>query len=564
MDIIQFKTRLREEVNQYICNGRQPSAAFLAWYLENFFRLDSQEAMDSVCDKKNDKGIDGIYVDDEAEVIYLFQSKYAQADNQTQGDRDLRDFFGASQWFVSEESVNRLLSSTACKELKSLVNLSNIIEKTSYDVALCFVTNKKFNRHAKEFFEVNKEVLDGYDIIQLFDKYTYFADEEIAFPEISLDLANSTKIEYNLSDGVPVKVYAIRAKELMKLQGIQDRTLFYQNVRYGVGKTRVNKSITKTIIDVPEHNKFFLYHNGITLVSDILHEENNKIKIKNYAVINGCQSMLTFYENRNNLSDSLFVLVKIIKLVSTSPLIKQITYYANNQNSISLRDLKSNDRVQKGLQNEFLELLDNKVLYRRKRGESDEGYEKVIEKDFAAQLIESFYLKSPHNTHLKNKLFSEEYNRIFSREINAAKIYLAWTIYDIIENNTEFIDYEQIRSYGLSLFFFTYMVGEILSEDELGKDIIENPTEYVTINLNLLKRSIKQLWSIITPDINADFEEYVEEHEGFLDYKNIFKNSKFIVDISRKIKADYTRIIRRNQNDKFSKIYETFQRESST
>jgi hypothetical protein len=32
------------------------------WYLEKYFRLDPQLAIDSVCDNNGDKGVDGIYL----------------------------------------------------------------------------------------------------------------------------------------------------------------------------------------------------------------------------------------------------------------------------------------------------------------------------------------------------------------------------------------------------------------------------------------------------------------------------------------------------------------------
>jgi len=248
----------------------------------------------------------------------------------------------------------------------------------------------------------------------LFEKYTYFADDENIFPAVDMYITNNSRIEYQLPDGTQAKVYAISAKQLLKLDGIQDRTLFYKNVRYGVGNSRVNKSIKDNILNGDEHLNFFLYHNGITIVCEKLEEdlEQNKITVSNYAVINGCQSMLTFFENRDKLSNNIFVPVKIVKTKMTSPLVKSITYFANNQNSISIRDLRSNDSVQKSLQREFEALFGDTVLYRRKRGEDEEGYGEVIERDFAAQLISSVYLEEPHNTHLKQYLFGSNYSKI--------------------------------------------------------------------------------------------------------------------------------------------------------
>ncbi|MDP8321763.1 MAG: hypothetical protein RAO94_05395, partial [Candidatus Stygibacter australis] len=76
--------------------------------------------------------------------------------------------------------------------------------------------------------------------------------------------------------------------------------------------------------------------------------------------------------------------------------------------------------------------------------------------------------------------------------------------------------------------------------------------------LEILKNSIIKMWELITPDINIDFEEYSEQNEGFFDYKNLFKNKTFIEKISRNIKSNYLRLIRRNDDDKFSQIYQSY------
>jgi hypothetical protein len=557
VELSDFYNRTRAEVEEY-AKTRADSSAFLLWFLENFFRLDKQNAVDCICDQTNDKGIDGIYVDEEDEIIFLFQSKYSPKNNNKQGDNDLRNFVGAREWFISETAVQKLIDSTASNELKSLVKRSSIIDKTRYKLVSVFVTNKKFNRHAKEYIGAVQN-LDGYDVNDLFDKYTYFADNENVFPPKDLYISNGTRIEYQLPDGTLARVYAINAKQLMKLDGIQDRTLFYKNVRYWVGNSRINKSIKENILNSEEHLNFFLYHNGITIVCEKVTEKlsQNKITIEKYAVINGCQSMLTFFENRDKLSNNLFVPVKIIKTKMTSPLVKNITYFANNQNAISIKDLRSNDSVQKSLQQEFKNIFKNSVLYRRKRGEDGEGYKEVIERDFAAQLISAIYLQEPHNTHSKNDLFGTSYTRIFSRKISADKIYLAKMIYETTKQNASLLQNEKLKDYGVALFFFAHVVAEILREDELGKRILESPKAFVTTKKNKLSEALKILWELMTPDINWEIEEYTQENDNFFDYKNLFKNSQFVKSMTGRIIKDYTKATRKDPTNQFSKIYES-------
>jgi hypothetical protein len=551
----ELNAKIRHQVTEHAA-GRGESASFLIWFLENYFRLDHDDAIGAICDHTNDKGIDGIFVDDEDEAIYLFQSKYSTSDNQDQGDNDLRNFVGARQWFASESSVNELLNSTASQELKSLIVETNIIEKINFKKVLVFVTNRRFNSHATEYLSVAQDI-EAYDCEYLFEKYTYFADQEITFPPIDLYLSNLTKIEYELPP-TKVRVYSIQAKELLRLQGIQDRTLFYKNVRYGVGNTRINKDIKDTIENLAEHKNFFMYHNGISIVCSNLVEDldHKKITLSNYAVINGCQSMLSFYENQSRLTNHLFILVKVIQVSGDSPLTQKVTHNANNQNAISIRDLRSNDSVQKALQREFKEVFRNQVFYVRKRGESEVGYSEIIGKDFAAQIVESVYLGNPQSTHLKQKLFGEDYSKIFSRKINAEKIYMGSLLYSTVKDNAGLLSDVHIRDYGLALCFFSFVLSEIMRESTLGKRILEKPKEYVTTKKAILMATLKKEWELITPDINIDIEEYAERHNNYFDYKNLFKNSQFVKEMSRKIRADYTRLVRRNEKDSFERIFE--------
>ena len=46
---------------QHVAKDRSESASFLIWYLENYYRLDSEEAVYVTCDQRGDRGVDGIF-----------------------------------------------------------------------------------------------------------------------------------------------------------------------------------------------------------------------------------------------------------------------------------------------------------------------------------------------------------------------------------------------------------------------------------------------------------------------------------------------------------------------
>ncbi len=558
MNLSDFDTKLRKEVSQFILDGRTESSAFLVWYIKNFFRLEETEAIQSVCDSINDKGIDGIFLDEDEEQIYIFQSKFSPLSGRDQGDVDIREFISTKEWFKDNSSLKSLLDSTASSELKSLIQGLNLteLEIKDFEIRLIFVTNKNFDTNAKEFLKLNEFFLEGEDFSKIFERYSFISDSETEKEPKKLLISNKTKIVYPLPNGIVANVFCIPIKELMKLDGIDDRTLFYKNVRYGLGNTRVNKEIRKTLQTQSEHNNFFLYHNGITILcSDLEESPQGELTIHDYSVINGCQSMLSFYENRNLLTENLFVLVKFIKLNQDSPLLNKITYYTNNQNSITLRDLKSNDRVHKQLQKEFNEKFNGKVLYKIKRGDSESGYEEIIETDLAAQLLEAVYLRSPHQSSAKYKLFGEDYYKIFSKNLNCSKIYLSKLIYDVIKSESSSLKPDKIGVYGLARFFFCYLISEIMREDELGKEIITNPENYLPIKREILYNSIKKLWLLLITDVVNFIQEWSESHENFFDYKNLFKNGDFVKEFERTLQTEHKRALIRHPEDSFKNIF---------
>ena len=124
----------------HITPERSESAAFLIWYLEHYYRLDSLEATDCVCDQSNDKGVDGIFVNDNDQTITVFQSKISQKSDRTVGDAALRVFAGTLSQFESAEKLQNLVDSAGNARVAGLVKRLNLAKKCEQNrlLALCF------------------------------------------------------------------------------------------------------------------------------------------------------------------------------------------------------------------------------------------------------------------------------------------------------------------------------------------------------------------------------------------------------------------------------------------
>lgn len=138
-DLTDFEL-IESEVQPFHIGNRTRSTALLAWFLETVWRLEAEDASDSICDGGGDKGIDAIHVDEDAKEITIFQAKRRSADHLTQGDNDLKNFIGTAAYFDGPEGIDALLESAPNEEVRRLVDrlaLRSRLEDADYGVRRC-------------------------------------------------------------------------------------------------------------------------------------------------------------------------------------------------------------------------------------------------------------------------------------------------------------------------------------------------------------------------------------------------------------------------------------------
>jgi hypothetical protein len=535
----KFEKKLYKELKFYTDNGKDQSINFLIWYLVNFFRIDEGLAYDLVCDHKNDKGIDGIYVDDDSKEIILFQSKLREKFNKGEGDGDLRKLFGSLEWFKLE-NIGKLDDSRASKELKDLVKELDVFQKLTNGYALkgYFLTTGFFDNSAKDYIKITNQKIEYWDNQRLFDNYTFSSNDDLVKDVFTFRTSNDVnKIDYSKT----FKAYIIipTASELLNLKGIVDQSLFAKNVRYGLGgKTNVNKSITKTIKDQTKHSSFSLFHNGITIIAEKAENQNNEVKITNYSIVNGCQSTLTLYENREYITQKLRIPIKIVETGENTKLSEEITYFANNQNPIKTSDLKSREKFQLDLKNQFSKYYGSKYQYKIKKGETINPDLETIENTFAAQLIHSFINESPWNAHLKSSIFANNYDQIFTRHIDVHLIFFLREIFTVIENNLNLISIPVVRSYQPTKFFVLFTIKKILADDSLGKLAIKNTKEFLSKNSKYID-SFEKLIKTILIQFDSNLKMKANKHDGHIEYKNLLRNTTEVNQLATDVITGY-------------------------
>jgi hypothetical protein len=547
---------LLRSIEQQKLPGFTDSRALLHWFLFNVFRLDEIQSHDSVCDGPNDKGIDGVWVDEETEEVFLFQSVYTDKRANTLGDTSLREFVGSANWFANSENLKNLMNSSANDELKALVSRFELIGRleAGYEVKLVFVTTRSIDHNGKEYLEALHLIgphLDCWDRVRLIGQQKNLRRKTRVLGKYKLTLTHPG-IRYDAAKDVRAYVVPVRASDIASMQGISDRSLFSLNVRLGLGRTRVNKDLEAALKQKEQHRHFVLFHNGVTVICRRFAIRRKSLEIEDYSVVNGCQSAIAFFENRSHLTPELLVLSRFIEVGDDDDLAEDITYRSNNQNGINLRDLRSNDRIQVSLKKEFQKEFGNQFEYAIKAGEQVSSVESVSN-DRAGQLIMALYLDEPYNAHQKYRIFGTDYERVFGREVNAAKIYLAYVLYSAIQSATHKIEDPLIQAYQLTKFVLLGLLGAVLRRDPSGVKILTTPGSYLPKHRAVIEQAI----TAVAAQLVTDFNYYVKEKQasGYYDYKSDFKSPEKYRSLSLELQKQFDRALLRHPEDSFDSIF---------
>ncbi|QIY78556.1 AIPR family protein [Chromobacterium violaceum] len=531
--------------SKYIDNSkRSESASFLIWYLENYFRLSEIDAVDSVCDQRGDKGIDGIYYSEGESILYIFQSKISQKEVSSVGDKDLREFLGTIGQMRSAESIDILLNGSGNDLLKSLIKRIGIRDKIGgCEIRGVFLANIELDENGKEFLKHTDEIVfvGPSDLAENYVETDRNSPPDIPF---SFDMSGFGMLKYIVDQKTKCYMITAKAIDLIRLPGIQNQSLFDLNVRGPLGKTKVNKDIEKTLKETRMHKTFPLFHNGITIVCNFAEVEGDVITINKYYVVNGCQSLTVLYRNASQLTDDLRVMVRIVCVDEKSELTDTITTISNNQNGVKNRDFKSNHIIQVRLQNEIRERFEGRYEYEVKRGEVLTA-DRIISNEKAGLQLIAFDLKEPWTTHRSYQVFDEKYNSIFGRpEVTGYRLVLLDKLFSSIENKVDKIENALFGKYTLTKYLILYVLRRLFENDRVGREIIENPAIVFNID-NEIK--FDKVVDMVLNDVLIDINEETKGLDVEFDYRGKLRDKDYVVKFAGDIVASYEKQISRGR-----------------
>ena len=245
----------------------------------------------------------------------------------------------------------------------------------------------------------------------------------------------SQKIEIPFMQGVDEAYFAIMPiKEYLKIivddAGRIRSGIFELNVRdfAGIEKNRVNQDIVTTI-NSKDKSYFGLLNNGITIVGKSLSKMQGKYTIKNFYVVNGCQTTNVLSENLSNLSDDMWISVKFV-ITQNDDIIQNIVKATNSQTEVEEIQLLSMNEYQQELES-FFATYDTytKLFYERRDGQYRDNPEalpvKIINPELQMKCFASIFLQIPHIASRFSGKLQDENKLIFLTNDNPIMYYTA-------------------------------------------------------------------------------------------------------------------------------------------
>lgn len=539
--------RTKTERKQQDYNFNSLSSAFYFVVLDLILGLQDDEIRDSITDGHflresqqqtgHDRGIDALYIDEVATppIVHMFNFKYAESfskaknNNFPSGEIDkILNFINAVN--QQEESllkeVNPLLAS-------KVQDIWKLFESQNPKFILHFCANfyNTFESSEKDRLErsVGKNVDIAYHLMPELVKYLVSEDRQIVNGKIK----GIDKGFFEKSDGnIRALVVNIDARDLVRIV-IDDEAMrnqsdlddeeyealkqlkiledaFNDNVRTYLKKSSINKNIKTTALS-EDNNKFFYYNNGITLTCDAFSYSSRRspvIELKNIQIVNGSQTIHSLYEafleDSKNFAD-IEVLCRICE-VRDSSLSTRIAEYTNSQNPVKSRDIRSVDFVQLSLEKEFSVM--DKFYERKKNQYSDKPLKQRIDAEKAGQVIMAFFNRSPYEAkNRKGLIFGDKYEEVFNENVNAGKVWLAYSLFEAIEIEKNSIKLEILSKSSLfkeksyiihASYYILYIMGEVARRKkiELTYENFSEIWQLYSESVNIIEKTISKEQSV--------------------------------------------------------------------
>ncbi len=436
---------------------------FINYICFNTKNISNFNLMDSCVGDGNDAGIDGIaicvnnrFVSNIGELdtildmgmdfsveFFFVQAKTSESfeckEISTFGD-------GVSDMFRNEDQPKKEMNASVLDKYKMIRKILNNYEYIKEKkCSLYYVTPGIYKEDSNLIAAKNgiKERILGLGVFEEEEINVYVEDKSFIRKQYektkvqnSATFELNSKIEIPYMEKVDEAYFAIMPiKEYLKIILDENnrirRGIFELNVRdfAGIEENRVNQDIAGTLYS-EDSIKFGLLNNGITIVGKSLSKGQGKYTIKNFYVVNGCQTTNVLAENIEKINDDMWISLKIV-ITQDDSIIRDIVKATNNQTEVQEIQLLSMDEYQEELESFYNSYEEHTHLYYERRDGQYRGMPevepiKIVSPEMQMKSFASIFLNSPHiASRFMGKLQEEVSKKIFVKDHRCIMYYAA-------------------------------------------------------------------------------------------------------------------------------------------
>ena len=230
----------------------------------------------------------------------------------------------------------------------------------------------------------------------------------------------------------------VSAKEIVnKLLSDEDGKMrsfiFQENVRHFLGEDNpVNQSIEKTL-RTQSKDRFQILNNGITIISPDVRVQSDYISLKDFQIVNGCQSCHVLFNNFKYISDDVMLTAKIVEAEDVD-VIAEIVTATNSQSKVEDVQFYSLKPSIKNIEAYFdainRELAEEEKIYFERRDKQFVGKSipdtRIFDIKDTARAVVSMFLERPDlAARYPNQMFEELSDQIYRDDTKEIVYYTA-------------------------------------------------------------------------------------------------------------------------------------------
>jgi hypothetical protein len=207
------------------------------------------------------------------------------------------------------------------------------------------------------------------------------------------------------------------------------KSLFHENVRDFEGYNDVNDKIRGTLRDSERKERFAVLNNGVTIVTRELTVAGDDIHIRDFQIVNGCQTCHVLFDERELLTDAVQVSVRLVHS-QDEDVIGGIVAATNLQTAVSEEMLSAREDFHKNLEEFFAcQPAARRLYYERRSRQYSSLLEvpktRIISMSQLARAYLAVFLEEPDRVgHFKDVL-EKRRNQLFRSDHQPAAYYTA-------------------------------------------------------------------------------------------------------------------------------------------